>query len=170
MPIGANMAVRTAVMRRIGGLRTDLGKLEGTLRTGEDHELFLRLLADGRVGSYEPLARVHHWVPAQRMTLSYFRRWLFQNGQDVARLERAFESRRRRLLGIPRFLWRDAALCTPAIVAGLLRGSLSSVVAGLLRLVWFAGYFSCAWFRRGTRAHSPRVRRVRVLERAARAS
>src|SRR5262249_35499879 len=50
MPIGTNMAVRTAVIERLGGLRLDLGKLEGTLRTGEDHEFFLRLLHDGRRG------------------------------------------------------------------------------------------------------------------------
>src|SRR5262249_5441692 len=42
IPIGANMAVRASVVRRVGGLRHDLGKLRGTLRTGEDHEFFLR--------------------------------------------------------------------------------------------------------------------------------
>jgi cellulose synthase/poly-beta-1,6-N-acetylglucosamine synthase-like glycosyltransferase len=60
MPIGANMAVRAEVVQRIGGLRTDLGKLEGTLRTGEDHEFFLRMVAAGYHGTYEPAALVHH--------------------------------------------------------------------------------------------------------------
>jgi cellulose synthase/poly-beta-1,6-N-acetylglucosamine synthase-like glycosyltransferase len=89
MPIGANMAVRASVIARLGGLRTDLGKLEGSLRTGEDHEFFLRLLHAGCRGTYEPSALVRHLVPASRLDRGYFRRWLLQNGGDVARLERA---------------------------------------------------------------------------------
>jgi glycosyltransferase involved in cell wall biosynthesis len=89
MPIGANMAVRGAVIARLGGLRTDLGKLSGSLRTGEDHEFFLRLLHAGCRGIYEPSAVVRHLVPADRLDRRYFRRWLYQNGRDVARLERA---------------------------------------------------------------------------------
>src|SRR5262245_49670304 len=54
IPIGANMAVRRRVVDRIGGLRTDLGKLDGTVRTGEDHEFFLRMLQAGFRGMYEP--------------------------------------------------------------------------------------------------------------------
>jgi len=90
MPIGANMAVRASVVARLGGLRTDLGKLEGSLRTGEDHEFFLRLLHAGCRGIYEPAAVVSHWVPASRLSPSYFRRWLYQNGRDVSRLERSY--------------------------------------------------------------------------------
>src|SRR5262249_8935063 len=84
MAIGANMAVRADVARRIGGFRTDLGKLEGTLRTGEDHEFFLRLLHTGCRGVYEPRALVRHRVGAERLVPSYFRRWFHQNGRDVA--------------------------------------------------------------------------------------
>src|SRR5262245_58022562 len=96
MPIGANMAVRRSVIERIGGLRGDLGKLEGTLRTGEDHEFFLRMIHAGFTGVYEPRAVVHHWVPANRLERSYFRRWLYQNGRDVARLEVSYPETCRR--------------------------------------------------------------------------
>ena len=109
MAIGANMAVRAAILKRLGGLRTDLGKLDGTLRTGEDHELFLRLIHGGSHGVYQPRAVVRHFVPAARLTRSYILGWLLQNGQDVARLEASYPTRIRRLLGLPRHMWRTIA-------------------------------------------------------------
>jgi glycosyltransferase involved in cell wall biosynthesis len=153
MPIGANMAVRRAVVDRLGGLRTDLGKLAGTLRTGEDHEFFLRMLRAGCVGSYEPTAVVHHWVPRARLTREYFRDWLFQNGRDVARLDREYAAEVRRWLRIPRYLWSQAA----ADAQGWARGSLvadgRARFASWLRLVWLGGYAREAWF--GSAATAP---------------
>jgi glucosyl-dolichyl phosphate glucuronosyltransferase len=140
MPIGANMALRRAVVDRIGGLRGDLGKLEGTLRTGEDHEFFLRMLQAGYRGVYEPDAVVHHWVPRERLERHYFRRWLYQNGRDVAKLERAYTPSVARLLGVPRYLWRQAAAdALAAIRAALARDERRRFVA-CVRLLWFAGY------------------------------
>ena len=150
MPIGANMAVRSSVIARLGGLRVDLGKLEGSLRTGEDHEFFLRLLRGGYRGTYEPAALVHHLVPASRLCRNYFRRWLFQNGGDVARLEQAYAAPVTRLLGLPRYLWklavRDAMTTARAAVAG----DTARRFAAAVRVIWFAGYLRQSWFGRGS--------------------
>jgi glycosyltransferase involved in cell wall biosynthesis len=146
MPIGANMAVRAAVVARIGGWRTDLGKLDGTLRTGEDHEFFLRLLAAGCTGAYEPTARVRHFVPAERLERSYFRRWMYQNGRDVARVEADYPPRTRRLLGVPRYLWRQAASDAATVVSSILRGDTPRRTAAMLRLIWFVAYVRESWF------------------------
>src|SRR5260370_24259255 len=81
MPIGANMAVRAGVIERLGGLRTDLGKLAGSLRTGEDHEFFLRMLNGGCRGVYEPPPLLRPPVPAHRLYRAYFCRWLPHNGR-----------------------------------------------------------------------------------------
>lgn len=154
MPIGANMAVRTSVVRRLGGLRTDLGKLEGSLRTGEDHEFFLRLLHAGCRGIYEPRAVVGHFVPVSRLDRAYFHRWLYQNGQDVAKLEATFESALPRLLGVPRYMWRQAVNDAVAWTAALGRGDEARRFASLLRIVWFRGYVRESWVGRRT-AHAP---------------
>jgi glycosyltransferase involved in cell wall biosynthesis len=145
MPVGANMAVRASVMQRLGGLRTDLGKLEGTLRTGEDHELFLRMLHAGCRGVYEPAALVRHWVSQERLTRTYFRQWLYQNGRDVARLESAYAGHVRRLMGVPRYLWRQAAGDLARTFHAVLAGDTPRRVALGLRLVWFGGYLREAW-------------------------
>lgn len=140
MPIGANMAVRRSALDRVGGLCESLGKLEGSLRTGEDHEYFLRLLAAGCRGVYEPDAVVRHLVPADRLREDYFRRWLYQNGRDVARLQRRYPSQVRMLAGVPRHLWREAAHDTWTTVAAWMAGDARRRVASLARLAWFGGY------------------------------
>jgi cellulose synthase/poly-beta-1,6-N-acetylglucosamine synthase-like glycosyltransferase len=141
VPIGANMAARAGVMARIGGLRTDLGKLEGTLRTGEDHEFFLRMLAHGYRGVYEPTALVRHWVPRERLARSYCRRWLYQNGRDVARLQAQHTPAVKRLLGVPRYLWRQNVVN----LARTLALHPAKRFAATTRVLWFAGYLRETW-------------------------
>ena len=160
VPIGANMAVRASIVARVGGLRTDLGKLEGTLRTGEDHEFFLRMLAAGYRGVYEPHAVVHHWVPRERLERSYFRKWLYQNGRDVARLGTAHMVPLKKVLGVPRYLWREAVGHILAIIDGALTGNAARRFAGEVRLYWLSGYVREVWFSHPTRATSwPGARR-----------
>jgi glycosyltransferase involved in cell wall biosynthesis len=149
IPIGANMAVRRSVVERIGGLRVDLGKLEGTLRTGEDHEFYLRMVHAGFRGVYEPAALVHHRVGAERLERDYFRRWLHQNGRDVARLEQAFPpATSRRLLRAPAYLWRRAAGDAAAALGATARGDRARRFDASTRLLWFAGYLRESWLGR----------------------
>ena len=146
IPIGANMAVRRRLVERIGGLRGDFGKLEGTLRTGEDHEWYLRMLGAGLKGMYDPRARVRHLVPAERLERAYFRRWLYQNGRDVARLDREYSGSVRRLFGVPRYLWRQAAIDAGSACKALLVMNSAGMFAAVVRLIWFCGYLREAWF------------------------
>jgi len=145
IPVGANMAVRACVVKKIGGLRHDLGKLEGTLRTGEDHEFFLRMVSAGFKGVYEPAALVHHFVPRSRLERSYFRRWLYQNGKDVCRLEATHAGDVRRLLRVPRYLWRQAAADAVSMVKAGVAGDTRGRFAASTRLIWFGGYIRDAW-------------------------
>jgi len=155
MPIGANMAVRATAIARVGGLRTDLGKLDGSLRTGEDHEFFLRLLHAGCRGVYEPSALVHHLVPSNRLDRRYFRQWLHQNGRDVARLERAYPAATPFLLGVPRYLWRELAGNVAGTMGAAIRGDEPRRFASWLRILWFAGYVRDAWFGRAPQPPMP---------------
>lgn len=145
MPIGANMAVRRTVIDRVGGLRVDLGKIEGSLRTGEDHEFFLRMLHAGYRGVYEPAAVVHHWVPAERLDRRYFREWLYQNGRDVARLETSYPLPCRRLLRVPGYLWRQAISDAYAATRGVFLRDKPGRFAAAARLRWMAGYLRESW-------------------------
>jgi len=145
MPIGANMAVRREVLDRLGGWRPELGKLRHTLRSGEDHEFFLRMLHAGLRGVYEPEAVVAHLVPADRLRRGYFLRWLHDNGLVVAGIERAYPPRVVSLLGVPRYLWREAASDALRMVAAWGPDRAAERFARANRLAWFAGYLRGAW-------------------------
>jgi glucosyl-dolichyl phosphate glucuronosyltransferase len=147
MALAGNLAVRPRVFAQIGSWRTDLGKELGSLRSGEDHEFFLRMIRAGYRGVYEPQARVAHLVPAVRLRRSYFRRWLYENGQMVAGLERQFPSTPRHLLGVPRYLWRQAAADLLHFLGALRPRAGRARFAAETRMVWFAGFLRGAWLR-----------------------
>lgn len=115
LPVGANLAFARRALVEIGGWRTDLGKVNNTLISGEDHEIFMRLRrANAYSGFYDPQNAVKHYVPPSRLTRKYFRRWFFWHGKTEALMldELFYEldmSRVPRIGGVPRFLYRQAA-------------------------------------------------------------
>lgn len=147
MPLGANMAVRRPVVDRVGGWNPDLGKLQGTLRTGEDHQFALEMLEAGCSGVYEPEACVRHRVPAERLRLGYFQRWFYDNGEIDAQLERRFPRTARYLLGVPRYLWRQFASDLGSAALGAATFDARRAAAGWMRTVWAAGYLKGRWRR-----------------------
>ncbi len=99
-PIGANMSVRTDVLRRAGGFSTELGRrklgfsVTGMARIGgkaescEETEFCIRAagLYPGGYFAYRDGARVSHSVPAQRATWKYFARRCLVEGAAKAAL------------------------------------------------------------------------------------
>ena len=114
LPIGANLAFSRSALSTVGGWRTDLGKVDNTLTSGEDHEIFCRLRRFNLyTGFYDPAIAVRHYVPARRLTRRYFREWFFWSGKTHAlMLDDLYPhidmSRVTRIAGMPRFLWRQS--------------------------------------------------------------
>ena len=74
LPFGANMAVRTAVAREVGGFRTDLGWGKRMVPS-EETEFFRRVAQrPGRI-LYVPESIVEHRLEASRMTREYYLKW-----------------------------------------------------------------------------------------------
>lgn len=112
-PIGANLGFDRQALIDIGGWRTDLGKVDNSLISGEDHEVFHRLQTSGRYrGWYDPQLVVSHYVPASRLTRTYFRRWFYWHGKTMARMDSVLYdldfSRVPHVFGAPRFIYRQA--------------------------------------------------------------
>jgi glycosyltransferase involved in cell wall biosynthesis len=156
-PLGANMAFRRAALVAVGGLREDLGRDAGSLRSQGVPELMLRLRAGGAgKGWYVPDARVHHWVPPARLTKQYFRRWFFWKGLSRALLEQGtpvdevgcdFRSVPR-IAWIPRYMFRQAAVDSAAWALSTVRGDPAAALAAEVRLWYLAGYARAAWHGR----------------------
>jgi cellulose synthase/poly-beta-1,6-N-acetylglucosamine synthase-like glycosyltransferase len=73
--IGANMSARRSALREVGGFHSD---------HEDDMDMSHRIAYTQRAILYEPLAIVHHFVPATRTTWDYFwRRCYFVNQAKV---------------------------------------------------------------------------------------
>lgn len=113
-PFGANMAFRRELFARHGSFDVTRGRMGNVLASGEDGELFERILNAGGKVMYFPKARVHHRVEAFRVEKAYFRRWRFQTSRNLA-ISRGVPGERR-IFNIPpylipqtlRALWRAA--------------------------------------------------------------
>jgi cellulose synthase/poly-beta-1,6-N-acetylglucosamine synthase-like glycosyltransferase len=154
LPIGANLAFRRDALETVGAWREDLGKVDNTLISGEDFEIFGRLRAAGLYrGFYDPRLAVRHLVPAERLTRRHFRRWFYWNGRTQAlMLDSLFTeldmSRVPRMLGAPRFVYRQAARQAGRWAARLVRPDGLERFVEELRLVQFAGLLGECWRQR----------------------
>ncbi|HEX3542172.1 MAG TPA: glycosyltransferase family 2 protein [Acidimicrobiales bacterium] len=106
--IGANMSARRSAMVSVGGFGEGIGRVGARPLGCEETDLFIRMTQrwpEARI-VYEPEARVHHAVPAARLSWSYFRSRCFAEGlskaQVAARVGRvdALASERRYVLRV----------------------------------------------------------------------
>jgi len=175
LPVGANLAFSRAVLVAIGAWRTDLGKVNNTLVSGEDHEIFMRLRRFNLYrGYYDPLASVQHFVPASRLTRRYFRRWFFWHGKTKALMfddlypELDFV-KVPRVCGSPRFALRQSVQQLWRYLRS--RGSADAVNAlkQELYLIEYAGLFAQCWTmwrRSGSAATRPTASKAGAAARA----
>jgi hypothetical protein len=84
--IGCNMAFRMEVFKKVGGFRSEIGRV-GTYPAGcEETEICIRALQKnpGTIFLFEPEARVTHRVPQARADLRYFINRCFAEGLSKA--------------------------------------------------------------------------------------
>jgi glucosyl-dolichyl phosphate glucuronosyltransferase len=153
LPIGANIGFLRSALVTIGGWRTDLGKVNNTLISGEDHEIFTRLRRHGLyAGYYDPDVSVRHYVPASRMTRRYFRKWFYWCGKTHAlmlnelypELDMATVPR---VGGIPRFACREGVSQFFRYLRTR-RGDPLVAFIEELKLLQYLGLFVHCWRRR----------------------
>jgi len=102
-PFGANMAFRRQVFTRVGMFDTTRGRTGKLLSSGEDIELFERLLAAGLKPYFLGMSKVHHKVESYRLRKAYFRRWRLQTSRNIATSLGVSGSRR--LFNVPYYLY-----------------------------------------------------------------
>ena len=149
VPLGANMAVRSALVARIGGFDPGLGRNGRSLLGQEQAEFFCRSRAIGARGLYVPDMSLHHHVPASRLERGYFRRWWFWKGIAKARLERVRPitelgvdlTRVPRIAGIPRFMFRSAVSNAIGWLKALIAREPPEQMHHAMMLCYFAGYW-----------------------------
>ncbi|MBO6025254.1 MAG: glycosyltransferase [Bacteroidales bacterium] len=83
-PIGANMGIKKAMLKKTGNFNTQLGRSKKNLMGGEEKDLFERIRQHGGNIYYFPDVVVHHVIPPSRTTKEYVKRL----GEGVGRSER----------------------------------------------------------------------------------
>jgi len=107
--MGGNAVFKRSVLPKVGPYCTWLGRTDKRLLSGEDEDLYHRLLASGAKGLYLPNLIIYHHVTPERLTKSYFRRWCFWRGVSLGLLDRTRKLPCPYLFGIPRWHYRQAA-------------------------------------------------------------
>jgi hypothetical protein len=143
--LGANMAVRRDVVAQVGGFAPHLGKLRGTLLSGEDHDFCRRVQAAGFRAIYCPEAGVHHFVPAHRARVSYVLDWFFWSGITNAALDDADGAARRSIARVPLYLVRRFAAALAMGPLALVTGRFDAALDRAADVAFTAGYASRSW-------------------------
>jgi glycosyltransferase involved in cell wall biosynthesis len=102
-PFGANMAFRRALFQKVGGFDVSRGRKGAVLASGEDGELFERILVAGLKAMFLGQSRVHHKVESFRLTKQYFRRWRFQTSRNIVQSKGM--PGKRRVFNIPLYIF-----------------------------------------------------------------
>ena len=82
-PFGTNMSMRREVLVQLGGFPLELGRRGADLLSGEEEEIFARIVTRGERIVYEPGAAVIHRVEPERVS----RRWLLRRAYAQGRTE-----------------------------------------------------------------------------------
>ena len=84
--LGANMSFRTAALHQIGGFREGIGRIGAVPLGCEETEACIRMAREFPGGQirFEPTARVHHHVPAERAGWRYLLRRCWAEGISKA--------------------------------------------------------------------------------------
>jgi len=110
MLMGGNAVLTRATLQTVGPYSTSLGRTDKHLLSCEDEDMYRRLRAAGARGLYRPDLIIYHYIPAERLTKRYYRRWCFWHGVSLG----VFDGKDQRLpgiylAGVPRWFYGRAA-------------------------------------------------------------
>ena len=142
--LGANLIVRAEVLKKLGGYAPHLGKLRGTLLSGEDHELCMRVQNAGFRAIWWPELRVTHWVPRSRMRAGYAVAWFYWSGITHATLEDG-AVQARSFFRVPRYLFKRIATSAARTVLAALTGRSTGAMDNAIDVAFVAGYVAHRW-------------------------
>jgi len=108
MLMGGNAVIRRSVLERCGPYAIDIARTPKRLLSGEDEDMYYRLLASGARGLYIPGLIIYHHVFPERLTKAYFRRWSFWRAVSLSLQATRRTESAPQWLGIPRWYYRVA--------------------------------------------------------------
>ena len=149
-PFGANMAMHKKVFEQVGLFDTSRGRKGKVLASGEDGEMFERILAAGLEAVFLGQSRVHHKVEAFRVTKHYLRNWRFQTSRNLA-ISKGLPGTRR-VFNIPLYLFLQFLRALTRAFVGRLTQPRDEAFNREIVVFHFLGTFQGLWQMRQGRA------------------
>lgn len=107
--MGGNAVIRRSMLHKVGPYSGSLGRAGAKLLSCEDEDMHRRLLEAGANGLYLPSMIIYHYIPQERLSKRYFRRWCFWRGVSRGVLDKERPQPVAYLGGVPRYLYGRAA-------------------------------------------------------------
>ncbi len=101
--MSGNAVIRRSVFDRVGTYSTKLGRSGKGLLSEEDAELYRRLRAADLYGMYVPDLMIYHYIPPDRLTRNYHRRWCYWRGVSQGIADKDLKEPVAYTLGVPRY-------------------------------------------------------------------
>jgi glycosyltransferase involved in cell wall biosynthesis len=149
--MGGNAVLKRSIIERVGPYSTALGRTDKRLLTAEDEDMYERLRAAGARGLYIPGLVIYHYIPPERLTKRYYRRWCFWRGVSLATIDRGRRSPVAYLGGVPRYLYGRAARGLLKLARGAFGSDPAENFSHELAVWDFAGFFYGKHFYRAAR-------------------
>lgn len=139
---GGHTIYKLSLFHELGFYHEALGPQGKNLMGCEDDVIYDKLISAGKRGVYCPKLIITHFIPDYRLTRNYLRQWSYGNGasQNLVDIHyKSFEGKR--FLGVPRYLYREAAASLKKCFVSRLLGK-SEEAFNAEREFWvFWGYF-----------------------------
>jgi glucosyl-dolichyl phosphate glucuronosyltransferase len=106
---GGNAVFRRTVFDQVGAFDVRLGRSGKGLLSEEDAELYRRLISANILGYHVPDLIIYHYIPASRLTRSYYRSWCYWRGVSHGIADKKKREPAAYIFGLPRHRIRKAA-------------------------------------------------------------
>jgi glucosyl-dolichyl phosphate glucuronosyltransferase len=150
--MGGNAVLSRRVLQKVGLYATHLGRTGTRLLADEDTDMFQRLLASGARGLYLPDLVIYHYIPPERLTKKYHRRWSFWRGVSTGRLDLQQPKPVPYMAGAPRYLIGAALRGVGRIMRSIFSGHKSPGQNFSDELLWWtlSGFYYGKYYYRET--------------------
>lgn len=105
---GGNAVLRRGVFEKVGLYSVKLGRSGKGLLSEEDAEFYRRLVKAGLYGLHVPDLLIYHYIPADRLTRKYHRRWCYWRGISQGLADAELKEAVPYAFGVPRYRIRKA--------------------------------------------------------------
>ena len=146
--------VKRSTLEKLMPYCTALGPHGDNYLADEDSDMYLRLMESGAKGLYLPDLIVYHYIHPERLSKRYFRRWCFRRGISSALLDRIHPKNVPYFLGVPRYLFGEAARAASQLLKDVAKNNEDSSENFSNELCFWdlAGFFYGKHFYRGTKS------------------